>query len=88
MHFVEWNFCIFQIALKCVLVGPIDGNSSLVVVMALCEIGNKPLPETTVTRVTHIPMVCDIMSLGHNELKHNIIYLLCMSNNNDDIIIK
>ena len=41
-----------QISLKCVPMRPIDNKAALVQVMAWCRIGDKPLPESTMTQFT------------------------------------
>ena len=48
--FKNEKFCIFiQISLKFVPKGPIDINPVLVLLMAWCQIGNKPLSEPMLT---------------------------------------
>ena len=63
-HFAEailkrifWNENIFissKISLKCVPYDLMDSKSTLVQVMACCLTGNKPLPESMLTKMFHI----------------------------------
>ena len=47
MHFNEWKFFILiWISQKFVPEGPINNKSSLAEVMAWCQSGNKPLPNS------------------------------------------
>ena len=53
MHFHEWNFFIsIQISLKFVLQGPIDNKAALILVMAWCQTGDKPIPKPMLTQFT------------------------------------
>ena len=53
MHFFNEKFYILiKISLKFIPKGPIDNKAALVKVMAWCRIGDKPLPEPTLTQIT------------------------------------
>ena len=48
----EKLYILIQISLKFAPGGPIDNTTALVQVMAWCRTGNKPLPESLLTRFT------------------------------------
>ena len=51
--FLKENGCIlFQISLKFILKGPIDNEQALVKIMAWRRIGDKPLSELMLTRIS------------------------------------
>ena len=77
MYFLEWKFCISsQISLKSVPKDPIDDKSALVQVMAWCQRGNKPLPETMHTQFTKDCLILMSLCLSHHWFIQEFTILL------------
>ena len=80
------KFCILtQITPKFVPMGPIENRPALVQVMALCQTGDKPLPELMLTRFTDAYMWHKWERVyNHPGLSHLHIWILASQNLKSD----